>query len=65
MGSRSESASPSEPDKLRWTKLSGSSGSVPILETIWRLGLQWQAWFVQKFDCRAEKKFTAAPYVGV
>lgn len=36
MGSSSESLSLSDPDKLRWTNLSGSSGSVPMLKAIWR-----------------------------
>jgi hypothetical protein len=35
IGSMSESLSPSDPDKLRWTKLSGSSGSVPIFKAVW------------------------------
>ena len=30
MGSMSELLPASDPDRLRWTKLSGSSGSVPI-----------------------------------
>ena len=39
LGSMSESLLLSDPDKLRWTKLSGSSGSAPILEAIWRPSL--------------------------
>ena len=35
IGSMSELLSPSDPDRLRWTKLSGSSGSAPIIEAIW------------------------------
>jgi hypothetical protein len=66
VGSMSELLPASDPDRLRWTKLSGSSGSVPIFRLRGGRVLDRnhgsQGPFARK---RTKEKLTAVQHVGV